>query len=48
MDDGDVVGVLSDFFDLVFEVKVGQLVDVALLVIINGFRLGYPEGQNKS
>ncbi len=46
MDDGDIVGVLSDFLDLVFEVDGSQLIDVAFLEIVNRFGFCSPEGQN--
>jgi hypothetical protein len=46
MNDGDIIGVLSDLFYLVLEVDWGQMVDVALLEVID--RLGFcgPKGQN--
>ena len=38
MDDGYVVGVLSDLGDLILEVEVGELGDVADLVVVDWFR----------
>jgi hypothetical protein len=46
MNYGDIIGVLSDFFDLVFKVDGGQLTDVALLEVVNGFGFCCPQGQN--
>lgn len=37
MNDGDIIGVLSDFLYLVLEVYVGKLIDVTLLEIVNRF-----------
>lgn len=46
MDDGDVIGVLSDFLDLVLEVKTSQLGHVAFLEIVDWLCLSCPKGQN--
>lgn len=40
MNDGDVIGVLSDFLDLIFEVEVGQLSDITFFKVINRFSWG--------
>lgn len=37
MNNGDVVGILPDFGDLVFEVEVGQLCDIAGFEVVDGF-----------
>ncbi len=37
MHNSDVIGVLSDFGDLVLEVEIGELGDVAGLEIVDGF-----------
>lgn len=46
MNDGNIVGILSDFLHLVFEVDGGQLTDVALLEIVNRLGFTHPKGQN--
>lgn len=35
--DGDIIGILSDFGDLVFEVKVGELGDIAGFMVVDWF-----------
>lgn len=40
MDDGDVVGVLPDFGDLIFEVEVGELGDIAGFEVVDGLGEG--------
>ena len=37
LNDGNIVGVLSDLGDLIFEVEVGQLGHVAGLEVVDGF-----------
>ena len=37
MDDGDIVGVLSNLSDLIFEVEIGQLCDIAGFEVIDRF-----------
>ena len=46
MNDGDIIGVLSDFLYLVFEVDGGELIDVTFLEIVNGFGFCSPQGQH--
>jgi hypothetical protein len=46
MNDRDIISILSDFFDLVFEVDSSELADVALLEVVNGFGFCCPQGQN--
>ena len=40
MNDRDLIGILSDFRDLIFEVEVGQLSDIRLLNVVDRFWLG--------
>ena len=37
MDDGDIVGVLSNLSDLIFEVEIGKLCDIAGFEVIDRF-----------
>ena len=46
VDDRDVIGILPDFGDLVFEVEIGELSDIAGFEVVDGFGVGQ-EGQGE-
>jgi hypothetical protein len=37
VDNGDIVGILSDLGDLVFEVEIGELCDITSFEVVDGF-----------